>query len=173
MVNEINSTAGDMAAKIWSQMLKNDADGDGQLSKAEMQKTADSGQSRSGGPSMDEMFSEADSDGDGVISKEEFSTMMKTHQPPPMQGGKGGPGMEGGAQGGSSSTTSAKSLNKAFSAIDTNQDGKISQQELEAYLLKQLEKSQNTTDTSSTSTTNQNTQSDNDDTGSSTLTVTA
>ncbi|MDD5456294.1 MAG: EF-hand domain-containing protein [Candidatus Margulisbacteria bacterium] len=175
MVNDISSSASDMAARMWSQMLKNDTDGDSKLSRTEMeQMAANMPASKSGeGPGMDQMFAEADTDGDGSISKDEFASMMKNHKPPEGAGGKGGPGGEGGVQGGASAATSSKSLSKAFSAIDTNQDGKISQQELEAYLLKQLEKSQNDGTSSATSSANLDTESDNDDTGSSTLTVTA
>lgn len=68
-----------------------------------------------------EMFTLADQDGDGGLSLEEFKSAPPP--PPPPGGAAGGPPP--------SSSGEAQSIEEVFSALDTDEDGFLSQTELE------------------------------------------
>ena len=75
----------------------------------------------------DRMFARADRNGDGGLSLDEFKAMAKR---PPREAGSAGPpaGPAGAAAGPAARTDRAAA---AFSALDTNGDGKLSGAELE------------------------------------------
>ncbi|MFC7689664.1 EF-hand domain-containing protein [Paeniroseomonas aquatica] len=75
----------------------------------------------------DRMFARADRNGDGGLSLDEFKAMAKR---PPREAGSAGPpaGPAGAAAGPAARTDRAAA---AFSALDTNGDGKLSTAELE------------------------------------------
>jgi hypothetical protein len=73
----------------------------------------------------DRMFARADKDGDGGLSLDEFKAMAK--RPPPREAGSAAPAAGAAvAQAGRTDRAAA-----AFSALDTNGDGKLSGAELE------------------------------------------
>lgn len=126
MVNSIDSRANDLATEMWSKMMANDANGDSQLNKSEIQKfMASMKATKDGGsPYLNEMFTLADTNKDGFITKDEFTNMIRNQKTPTE---------------GASSNVATNTLNKVFSAIDNNGDKKISKEELSDYLLKQLD----------------------------------
>ena len=98
-------------------------------------------------PLSEDMFSDADSDSDGRLNILELEEMLSNGPPPPMRGGGKGQGMmAGGGMGGappipdaedtdeeSSISSEESSLSsEVFSFLDTNKDGVISQDEIEA-----------------------------------------
>jgi Ca2+-binding EF-hand superfamily protein len=110
-------------------------------------------------PMSQEMFSDADSDLDGQLNTQELEEMLANGPPPPpmMDGGKGqgmmGGGMGGGMGGaqsileaedtdenGSISSEESSLSSEVFSLLDTNEDGVISLDEIEAA---QAEKQEN------------------------------
>lgn len=98
-------------------------------------------------PMSEEMFSDADSDSDGQLNTSELEEMLSNGPPPPpMMGGGGDQGMKGGGMGGAQSIMDAEDTDEdgsisseesslsseVFSLLDTNKDGVISQDEIEA-----------------------------------------
>ena len=100
-------------------------------------------------PMSEEMFSDADSDSDGQLNTHELEEMLSNGSPP-MRGGGKGQGMMGGGKGGgmggaqsildaedtdedgSISSEESSLSSEVFSLLDTNEDGVISQDEIEA-----------------------------------------
>ena len=76
----------------------------------------------------DRMFARADKDGDGGLSLDEFKAMAK--RPPPREAGSAAPAA-GAAAASASSAGGTDRAAAAFSALDTNGDGKLSGAELE------------------------------------------
>jgi Ca2+-binding EF-hand superfamily protein len=102
-------------------------------------------------PMSEEMFSDADSDSDGQLNTRELEEMLSNGPPPPpMMGGGRGQGMMGNAQSmldaedtdedGSISFEESTLSSEVFSLLDTNEDGVISQDEIEAA---QVDKQEN------------------------------
>ena len=103
-------------------------------------------------PMSEDMFSDADSDLDGQLNTQELEEMLSNGPPPPpMMGGGEGQGMMGGGMGGgagfdvqsildaedtdedgSISSEESSLSSEVFSLLDTNEDGVISQDEIEA-----------------------------------------
>ncbi|RYI82248.1 MAG: hypothetical protein EON47_23470 [Acetobacteraceae bacterium] len=75
----------------------------------------------------DRMFARADKDGDGGLSLDEFKAMAKR---PPREAGSAAPAA-GAAAASASSAGGTDRAAAAFSALDTNGDGKLSGAELE------------------------------------------
>jgi Ca2+-binding EF-hand superfamily protein len=107
---------------------KVDTDGDGAVSQDELKVLTDKIEEDTG-QDLSEDFAKLDTDGDGALSQTEF----ESGRPQPPQGGQAaqgpegaggprGPGGPGGAQGASSSDTT-------YDALDTNQDGVVSEVE--------------------------------------------
>ncbi|MDD5456295.1 MAG: EF-hand domain-containing protein [Candidatus Margulisbacteria bacterium] len=162
MIGSIGSSANDMATRMWNRLIKNDSDGDGKMSKAEMQTAfANMPAAPGGAPSFDEIFSQTDTDGDGMISQDEFSTYQKTRKPPgPQDGGgtsisdmqekiwqsilsqadKDGDSaiskseLESALSSTSSSSETASKADDLFARIDTDQDGKMSEAEFSTFM---------------------------------------
>lgn len=126
-------SAEEMAARI---IEDHDADGDGALSAEEIEIPA-------------EMFSEADADGDGLVTEDELVAMMenmKPEGPPQGEGMQQPPEASMGAMAasimedndedgdGALSASEASASEEVFDAMDTNEDGVVSQAELEAAL---------------------------------------
>ena len=137
MVNAIDSRVNNMASQIWNKLIANDTNGDGQLNKSELQKFMDTMTSPKNGtnPNLNEMFAKADTNNDGFITKDEFTNMLKNQNPLTKPEGQTTQTPSNGA----TSSASASTLNKIFTAIDINGDNKISKNEMSAYLLKQLD----------------------------------
>lgn len=111
-------------------------------------------------------FEAIDSDGDGSVSESELGSFMQAMGPPPPPPP---PPAEASSDASSSDTSStdtsstssssgsSSAASKAFDAMDTNQDGSVSEAELEAYLAKasgSTQSSDATSDTSSSSSSN-------------------
>lgn len=110
-----------------------DGDGSGGVSQTELETFVAEMSSRTG-DSIDTTDAVAtyDSDGDGELSAEELKSFMEASgimPPPPPPGGAGG--MNGGGSDDESTSASADSV---ISAYDTNGDGVLSSDELQAYL---------------------------------------
>jgi Ca2+-binding EF-hand superfamily protein len=111
-----------------------DSDGNGTVSQDEFstafekigQQTKSallSAQEDSSRPSIEEMFSQADSDGDGVLSQAEFEASAPKGPPP------GGP-----PPGGAASSTGNSDATSIFDSMDTDSDGSISEDEFTTAL---------------------------------------
>ena len=152
--------SGDMAAmrKELMQGLfkKMDSDGNGAISKDELQKAVDGRKPAAGkdapadAPSVDDLFKSADANGDGGISQDELLTQMSMMGPPkgkggpppagrggPPPAGRGGPPPTGASDKAASSASSSK---LSTDAADTDGDGKVSAAERRAYDYKQMMK---------------------------------
>ena len=105
------SQNGTDVAAMWQDLLKKaDKDGDGKISKEELQAAAPQGKPH-GGPSPMKIFEKADADGDGKISKSDFKAALP-------QG------------------TDGATASKVFDRMDTNQDGVVDAQEYMAAMQK-------------------------------------
>jgi len=140
-----------MAERVFKKM---DADGNGSISKDEMQKAADERKAASGKdapadlPSVDDLFKSGDVNGDGGISQDELLNQMSTMGPPSgMHGARGGGPPDGPPPAGASappvgasnkSGASASSSKASSDPADTNGDGKVSAAERRVYDYKQL-----------------------------------
>jgi Ca2+-binding EF-hand superfamily protein len=145
-----------------------------------LDKVSSSSSSSSTTSSVDEIFKQFDTNGDGKITKQEFSDTLKKvadqldqqFQNMRMSGGMSGmggmPPPSGGDDGGltkdqlttaasevkstdSAASSALTNLAKNFDAADTNQDGKISLQELVAYEQKTSSTSSSSAEASSAS----------------------
>lgn len=111
----------DMAQELLGSL---DSDSDGSISLDEFS-TAMSSNSSSSETSASSIFSLIDSGGDGSISTQELAAALEASRPKPPEGAPPPPPPP------SESDESSK-LSEIFSALDTNQDGSISQDELMA-----------------------------------------
>lgn len=107
---------------------KVDTDGDGSVNKDELKVLTDRIKEDTG-RDLSEDFAKLDTDSDGKLSQTEFETGRpqapegsQAAQGPEGAGGARGPGGPGGAQGASSSDTT-------YDALDTNEDGTVSEVE--------------------------------------------
>lgn len=112
----------DMAQELLSSL---DSDSDGSVSLDEFS-VAMSSSSSGSDTSASSIFSLIDSGGDGSISTEELTAALEASRPKPPEGAPPPPPPQSG-----DSDESSK-LSEIFSALDTNQDGSISQDELMA-----------------------------------------
>ena len=119
-----------------SHFKKADADGNGTLSRAEVEKAM---------PRMAEKFDQIDTDKDGQLSRDEMKAWKKTHKHAHRMGNKAdrqaraaerfkhadtnGDGKISRAE----AESNAPRLAKKFDAIDANKDGLLTQDELRAY----------------------------------------
>nr|WP_315494015.1 EF-hand domain-containing protein [uncultured Rhodoferax sp.] len=130
---------------------KVDTDGDGSVSQDELQVLTDKIKSDTG-QDVSQDFAKLDTDGDGQLSQTEF----EAGRPQPPEGSQGaqgpggprGPGGPGGAQGASSSDTT-------YDALDTNQDGTVSEVERMVGELKEAIAGLSSSDEASNTATNQ------------------
>ena len=133
---------------------KVDTDGDGSVSKDELQVLTDKIKEDTG-QDVSQDFAKLDTDGDGQLSQTEF----EAGRPQPPEGSQGaqgpggpggprGPGGPGGAQGAASSDTT-------YDALDTNQDGTVSEVERMVGELKEALAGLSSSDEASNTATNQ------------------
>ncbi|PQA79140.1 EF-hand domain-containing protein [Rhodoferax sp. TS-BS-61-7] len=130
---------------------KVDTDGDGSVSQDELQVLTDKIKEDTG-QDVSQDFAKLDTDGDGQLSQTEF----EAGRPQPPEGSQGaqgpggprGPGGPGGAQGASSSDTT-------YDALDTNQDGTVSEVERMVGELKEALAGLSSSDEASNTATNQ------------------
>lgn len=133
---------------------KVDTDGDGSVSKDELQVLTDKIKEDTG-QDVSEDFAKLDTDSDGQLSQTEF----EAGRPQPPEGSQGaqgpggpggprGPGGPGGAQGAASSDTT-------YDALDTNQDGTVSEVERMVGELKEALAGLSSSDEASNTATNQ------------------
>jgi EF-hand domain pair len=156
--------SGDMAAtrkQLMERVFKKmDSDGNGSISKDELQKAADERKAATGNdaptnlPSIDDFFKSADANGDGGISQDELLGQLSKMGPPPGKNdrtqGVRGDGSSSGARppggcGGSSSAAASDQADASTSPskvasdpADTDGDGDVSATERRAYDYKQL-----------------------------------
>lgn len=162
----------DLAKKLLSSM---DTDNSGSIDKAEFSAAAQALASNSNSTdtnststtaSATDIFNKLDTNGDGSMSTDEFMTALKNSKPPePPQGKDGGmpPPPPGGMPPSESSSASSESTaSKTFAALDTNEDGTVSIDEILASLEKSKTDSSgknsgttSTTDSSTASSTSQ------------------
>ena len=112
---------------------KVDTDGDGSVSKTELQGMLDGIAKKTGvtnSSSTDDLFSKMDGNGDGSLSKDELGKGMKDLMPPP-------PSTMDFAQ--SRSENSSSGGDDLFGKVDTNGDGSVSQEEMQS-LMKLMDK---------------------------------
>lgn len=124
-----------------------DGDGDGKVTQDEfttaMEKRLGANAAASGGATdAATVFQKMDSDGDGGINLGEFKTAMETLRA--ARGGPGGPNGAGGPPpppppGGGDEAAASDDAQEVFDAMDTNQDGQVSAEELLAALKKKAE----------------------------------
>lgn len=94
-------------------------------------------------PMSEEIFSDADSDSDGQLNTQELEEMLSNGPPPMMGRGMGGTKFDAQSildaedtdEAGSISSEESTLSSEVFSILDTNEDGVISQEELEAAQL--------------------------------------
>jgi Ca2+-binding EF-hand superfamily protein len=133
---------------------KVDTDSDGSVSKDELKVLTDKIQEDTG-QDLSEDFAKLDTDSDGQLSQTEF----EAGRPQPPEGSQGaqgpggpggprGPGGPGGAQGAASSDTT-------YDALDTNQDGTVSEVERMVGELKEALAGLSSSDEASNTATNQ------------------
>ncbi len=161
--SQVNSLA--TRQQRMEKMFQNaDANGDGSISKDEflniseqMQAHRPQGAQNANAPSPDDIFKKLDTDGDGKISKDEFTAMLSKKQGTghPMGGPRMGGAMGGGMakpMGNSAGATGSQGKDSSSSAsqttdpADTNGDGVVSLAERLAYINKEAEASQQTSD---------------------------
>lgn len=146
-----------------------DTDGNGTVDSAEFSAAAQalasnsnssSSSSSSNSTSVTDIFNKLDSNGDGGLSTDEFMAALKNSKPQKGQGGDGGmpPPPPGGMpppppsdSSASTDSTDSNSIDKIFSALDTNQDGTVSADELAALFDKKSTDSSSTSSQTSTS----------------------
>jgi Ca2+-binding EF-hand superfamily protein len=142
-----STTGSDPIAQAFSAL---DTDGDGSISQSELE----TGIENAGGTSdeADAIFSALGGTSTSGISESSFASAAQAGAPPP----PGGPGGPGGAHGhhhhhhGSGSSSASDDASQIFSAIDSNDDGSISEDELASAL--GLGTDSTTTDASGTTT---------------------
>jgi Ca2+-binding EF-hand superfamily protein len=132
------------ASALWQDLLKRaDQDGDGKISKEEMEASMPQ---KGRGPSVDEIFSKIDTNGDGYIEESENATwvqnMPKEKPPDPAEmfqkADKDGDGKITKAEfkAAAPKGVSESTVDKVFDSMDTNQDGVVSAEEYAAAMQK-------------------------------------
>lgn len=144
----------DMAQQMLSSM---DTDGNGTVDSAEFSAVAQalasnsnssSSSSSSSSTSVTDIFTKLDSNGDGGLSTDEFMAALKNSKPQKAQGEDGGMPPPPSDSSSSTDSTDSQSIDKIFSALDTNQDGSISADELAALFEKKSDSSSTSSQTS-------------------------
>lgn len=103
-----------------------DSDGNGSIDKAEFSAAAQNTSSQSDdSTSLDDIFSLLDTDGSGSMSSEELISALKNMKPE-------GPPPPPPPPNNESTSSEDSSSSKIFAALDTNEDGVVSADELEA-----------------------------------------
>lgn len=121
---------------------KVDSNSDGSVDETEMSVFTNKMKAETGGDSP-ASFAQLDSDSDGTLTQAEFDVGKPSGPPgttggpqgaggPPPAGGPGGPGGPGGAR----ATESTSSTDSTYDALDTNEDGTVSELERLAGALK-------------------------------------
>jgi len=128
-------SAEDMASRIMEEL---DTDGDGVLSTDEISKSTEHSKDILGG----------DADGDGNVTMDELVADISKHQE--NMGGMQPPGAGGGVSSTSGAGTSGENSN-IIQPADTNEDGKVSMEELLAYISKQYDEAQTMLETEQSS----------------------
>lgn len=133
---------------------KVDTDGDGSVSKDELQVLTDKIKEDTG-QDVSEDFAKLDTDSDGQLSQTEFEAGRP--QPPEGSQGAQGPGGPGGARGpgGPGGAQGAASSDTTYDALDTNQDGTVSEVERMVGELKEALAGLSSSDEASNTATNQ------------------
>ncbi len=111
-----------------------DADGDGSVTASEIETMLSSGDTTTDAASdAATILAAMDADGDGAVSETELADAMKADAPPPPPPPPSEAVSATATSASSSSGGSSGTSSDAVSSIDTNQDGLISQAELQAF----------------------------------------
>lgn len=132
----------EMANEMMSTM---DSDGSGGINLEEFTSAIGSSESSSS-TSLSDIFSSIDTDGDGAMSSEEFMAALEASKPqhkPNEIGSQPPPPPPSNKE--SASAKESSSASETYSALDTNQDGTISLEELLATLNEKLDEESQTT----------------------------
>lgn len=132
------------ASALWQDLLKKaDKDGDGKISKEEMQSALPQ---KGRGPGVDEIFSKIDTNHDGYIEESEnaawVENMPKQNPPDPaamfQKADQDGDGKITKAEfkAAAPQGASESAVNEVFDSMDTNQDGVVSAEEYAAAMEK-------------------------------------
>lgn len=168
-VSSVKRQRPDPAQMAEQAFAKLDTKGQGYLEVSDLESAFSNITSASGSDATstaNDLFKKLDTDSDGKVTKDEFSSGLKkladdlesqfnqsrtsgvgqdrgAPPPPPPSGTSSSSGTDAVSSGSASvsatSSASDTSSTKTYEAADTNQDGKVSQKEEEAYLLKLLE----------------------------------
>lgn len=122
-----------------------DQDGDRSISKEEFTKAADTMKSRmpANAPSTEDAFKAIDSNGDAAISKDELAALLDRMPAPSGRPGASSGAPHGGPHGpppgggGAPSASGGASKKASTEPADSNEDGKVSEQEETNYRAKQ------------------------------------
>ena len=114
-----------------------DSGGKGYLTQDDLVKISPKGAQAADTAKAEEAFKHMDANGDGKVSESEF----KQAAPPKVaEGGKGAPPVAAGGGGGAAKSGASSSSTSELDPADTNKDGKVSQQERQAYDAQQARK---------------------------------
>jgi hypothetical protein len=120
-----------------------DTDGKGYLTQDDLVKISPKGAQAADAAKAEAAFKRMDANGDGKVSESEFKQAAPPEAAPAgkaqgAEGGKGAPPAGGG--GGAAKSGASSSSSSGFDPADTNRDGKVSEQERQAYDAQQAHK---------------------------------
>ncbi|MGD9969423.1 MAG: EF-hand domain-containing protein [Sulfuricurvum sp.] len=135
--SNVQKSAPDFQAMAQDILNSLDTDGNGSIDATEFTSALQSGSSQDVTSTASSIFSQLDSDGSGTMSTDELMAALQASRPEGSQKGQGmgsmpPPPPPPPSDSSTSDSSSQTDVSQIFSALDTNQDGVISQDELAA-----------------------------------------